>query len=161
MKSILLLLVIAASAGTHVIEGVPFVKQDTQYCGPASLASVLNYYGDPVDQETIGRDTYSEKLKGTLITDLENFARARGFTTRSARGRLEDIRSEVSAGRPVIVLIDRGFSALSRLHYLVVFGFDDGGFIAHDGFRASQRYPYTDFEKQWTRAGSTYLLVYR
>ncbi len=161
MKPIFLSVLIAATAITHVIEGVPFVKQDTRYCGPASLASVLNYYGDTVDQRTIGKSTYSEKLKGALITDLENVARARGFKTRSAAGRLEDLRSAVCEGVPVIVLIDRGFWVVSRPHYLVVFGYDEGGFIAHDGYRDSQRYPYPEFEKQWTKAGSTYLLVYR
>jgi ABC-type bacteriocin/lantibiotic exporter with double-glycine peptidase domain len=161
LKSIFLSLLIAATALTHVIEGVPFVKQDTQYCGPASLASVLNYYGDTVDQKAIGKGTYSEKLKGALITDLENFARARGFKARSAAGRLEDIRSAVFEGVPVIVLIDRGFWVVSRPHYLVVFGYDEGGFIAHDGYQASQRYPYAEFQKTWTKAGSTYLLVYR
>jgi ABC-type bacteriocin/lantibiotic exporter with double-glycine peptidase domain len=161
LKSILLALFIAATAVTHVIEGVPFVKQDTKYCGPASLASILNYYGDPVDQQTIGKDTYCEKLKGALITDLENFARARGFRTRSGSGTLENIRSAVSGGTPVIVLVDQGFWVVSQPHYLVVFGCDDTGFIAHDGYQASQRYPYQEFQKIWTKAGSTYLLIYR
>jgi ABC-type bacteriocin/lantibiotic exporter with double-glycine peptidase domain len=161
LKSIFLTILVAATAVTHVIEGVPFVKQDSQYCGPASLASVLNYYGDSVDQKTIGKDIYCEKLKGALITDLENFARARGFKTRSGTGRLEDIRSALSDGIPVIVLVDQGFWVVSRLHYLVVFGYDDGDFIAHDGYQASQRYPCAEFQKLWTKAGSTYLLVYR
>lgn len=137
------------------------MKQDTQHCGPASLASVLNYYGDTVDQKTIGKDTYCEKLKGALITDLENFARSRGFRTRSGTGTLEDLQSAVSDGVPVIVLIDQGFWVVSQPHYLVVFGYDDAGFMAHDGYRASQRYPYQEFRKIWTKAGSTYLLIYR
>lgn len=161
MRFILLSILIAATAATHVIEGVPFVKQDSQYCGPASLSSVLSYYGDPVDQQAIGRDTYCEKLKGALITDLENFARNRGFKTRSERGTLEDIRSAVSKGMPVIVLVDQGFWVVSQPHYLVVFGYDDAGFTAHDGYQASQRYPYPDFQKIWTKAGSTYLLIHR
>ncbi len=161
MRVILLSILIAATAVTHVIEGVPFVKQDSQFCGPASLSSVLSYYGDPVDQRTIGKETYCEKLKGALITDLENFARNRGFKTRSGRGTLEDIRSAVSRGMPVIVLVDQGLWVVSQPHYLVVFGYDDAGFAAHDGYRASQRYPYGDFQKIWTKAGSTYLLIHR
>jgi len=161
LKSLFLSILIAATAATHVIEGVPFVKQDTQYCGPASLSSILSYYGDPVDQQTIGKDTYCEKLKGALITDLENFARARGFRTRSVSGTLEDIQSAVSGGTPVIVLVDQGFWVVSQPHYLVVFGYDDTGFISHDGYQASQRFPYPEFRKIWTKAGSTYLLIYR
>ncbi|HOD35404.1 MAG TPA: C39 family peptidase [Syntrophales bacterium] len=161
MRSLLLFILIASTAATHIIEGVPFVKQDSQYCGPASLSSILSFYGDTVDQKTIGQDTYCEKFKGALITDLENFARKRGFKTRSGRGTLEDIRSAVSGGTPVIVLVDRGFWMVSRTHYLVIFGYDDGGFIAHNGYRASQRFPYPEFQKLWTKAGSTYLLVYR
>ena len=50
-----ILLVIAAllwgSAEAAEIEGVPFVKQASNFCGPASLESVMAFYGAPAGQD--------------------------------------------------------------------------------------------------------------
>lgn len=162
MRVFLLYLVLVLGAGTsHIIQGVPFVMQESQYCGPASLSSVLSYYGDKVDQKTIGKEVYSAKLKGALITDLENYVRKRGFQTKIGRGRTPDIREFLSRNRPVIVLVDLGFWVISKQHYLVVYGYNDQGFLAHNGFEAAHLYPYEEFEKIWKKAGNSFLLVYR
>jgi len=162
LNILLLSLVLAWGAGASgVIPDVPFVKQDTQYCGPASLASVLSYYGDPLDQKTIGKAVYSPKLQGALISDLENYSRARGFQTKIGRGRPSDLREYLSEGKPVIVLVDLGFWVMSKPHYLVVYGYNEQGFLAHNGFQASQLYLYEEFDKLWEKAGRSFLLVYR
>jgi ABC-type bacteriocin/lantibiotic exporter with double-glycine peptidase domain len=158
----LLSLVLAFGAGpSYVINDVPFVVQDSQYCGPASLSSVLSYYGDPLDQKTIGKAVHSPKLQGALITDLENYGRGRGFQTKIGRGRSVDIKAFLSEGKPVIVLVDLGFWVMSRPHYLVVYGYNEQGFLAHNGFKASQLYLYEEFDEIWERAGRSFLLVYR
>jgi ABC-type bacteriocin/lantibiotic exporter with double-glycine peptidase domain len=155
------MLLLASNALAFEIEGVPFIKQDSQFCGPAALASVLSYYGAPVDQKIIGSRVYSEKLQGALLTDLEIYARNAGFETRSGRGTEEELKAEIARRRPVIVLVDQGFWVVSRTHYLVVFGYDDEGFTAHDGFSASKRYRYDEFREIWGKMGNAYLLVYR
>ncbi|MCU0555290.1 MAG: C39 family peptidase, partial [Syntrophales bacterium] len=111
MKKIVLLLLLmtASNALALEIEGVPFIKQDSQFCGPASLASVMTFHGSPVDQKTVGAVVYSEKLQGALITDLERYARNAGFETKSGRGTEEGLKAEIDRGRPVIVLVDLGF----------------------------------------------------
>ncbi len=162
MKKIVLILVLLATNALAVeIEGVPFVRQDSQFCGPAALASVLSYYGAPVDQKIIGSRVYSEKLQGALITDLEIYARDAGFEAHSASGSIEGLKAEINRRRPVIVLVDQGFWVFSSTHYLVVFGYDGEGFTAHDGFSASKRYRYEDFKEIWGKMGNAYLLVYR
>ncbi|MEM2226634.1 MAG: C39 family peptidase, partial [Candidatus Bathyarchaeia archaeon] len=40
---------------SHRIDFGPIVWQRRNWCGPASLTMVLNYWGDRVDQETVGR----------------------------------------------------------------------------------------------------------
>jgi ABC-type bacteriocin/lantibiotic exporter with double-glycine peptidase domain len=160
-KIIILILLLASNALAFEIEGVPFIKQDSQFCGPAALASVLSYYGAPVDQKIIGSRVYNEKLQGALITDLELYARDAGFETNSGRGTVERLKTEIDLRRPVLVLIDQGFWVLSRTHYLVVFGYDDEGFMAHDGFSASKHYRYDEFREIWGKMGNAYLLVYR
>lgn len=153
---------LALGAGaSHIISGVPFVMQDSEYCGPASLSSVLSYYGDTVDQKTIGKAVYSPKLQGALITDLENYGGARGFQTKIGRGRTKEIKEFLSENKPVIVLVDLGFWVISKQHYLVVYGYNEQGFLAHNGFEAAHLYPYEEFEKIWEKAGSSFLLVYR
>jgi ABC-type bacteriocin/lantibiotic exporter with double-glycine peptidase domain len=160
-KIIIFLLLLTSNALAFEIEGVPFIQQDSQFCGPAALASVMSYYGAPVDQKIIGSRVYSEKLQGALITDLERYARDAGFETNSGRGTVGGLKAEIDRRRPVIVLVDRGFWVLSRTHYLVVFGYDDEGFIAHDGFSASKHYRYDEFLDSWGKMGNAYLLIYR
>jgi ABC-type bacteriocin/lantibiotic exporter with double-glycine peptidase domain len=155
-------LVLAFGAGSsHIIHDVPFVMQDTQYCGPASLSSVLSYYGDTLDQKTIGKAVYSPKLHGALITDLENYGKGRGFQTKSGQGHTADIKKFLSEGKPVIVLVDLGLWVISKPHYLVVYGYNEQGFAAHNGFEAAKLYLYEEFEKIWESAGRSFLLVYR
>lgn len=150
-----------ADPGSFTIDGVPFVKQETHYCGPASVASVMAYYGAAVDQNTIARSVYEEKLKGTLITDLENYARANGFRTESGQGTTDDIKRFVQQKRPVIVLVDLGFWVLSQPHYLVITGYDEKGFIAHTGQAPSVSFPYPEFKRIWEKKGSVYLVIWR
>jgi ABC-type bacteriocin/lantibiotic exporter with double-glycine peptidase domain len=157
----LLLILIASNALAFEIEGVPFIKQDSQFCGPAALASVMTYYGASTDQKVIGSRVYDEKLQGALITDLERYAKDAGLETASGRGTIGELKAELDRRRPVIVLVDPGFWVLSRIHYLVVFGYDSDGFTAHDGFTAAKRYRYDQFREIWDRTGNAYLLVYR
>lgn len=144
-----------------MISGVPFIRQDTNFCGPAALASVMSYYGEMVDQQTIGEATYDPKLKGCLLSDLENFARSKGFETTADRGTVDQIKDFLHQEKPVIVLVDLGWWFVSRPHYLVIIGYSKEGFIAHSGYEASQLYEYEKFKGLWEKIGSTYLMVYR
>jgi ABC-type bacteriocin/lantibiotic exporter with double-glycine peptidase domain len=156
-----LLILLASNALALEIEGVPFTRQDSQFCGPASLASVMTFYGVPENQKTIGAAVYSEKLQGALITDLERYARQKGFETKSGQGTVEELKTEMDRRRPVIVLVDFGFWVVSKPHYLVVIGYDDEGFTAHDGYTPANRYPYARFGEIWEKMGNAYLLVYK
>ena len=158
---ILLALLLASNALALEIEGVPFIRQDSQFCGPASLASVMTFYGSPADQKTIGAAVYSEKLQGALITDLEKYARQKGFETKSGRGTAEELKAELDRRQPVIVLVDLGFWVVSKPHYLVVIGYDGEGFTAHDGYTPKNRYPYDRFGAIWGKMGNAYLLVFK
>jgi ABC-type bacteriocin/lantibiotic exporter with double-glycine peptidase domain len=158
---LLLIALISADPGSYEIAGVPFVKQESLFCGPASLASVFAYYGIVQDQGTIAQSVYTEKLGGALITDLQNFAQAKGFQTRLEQGSTDEIRAFLKENRPVIVLVDLGFWVFSKPHYLVVTGYNDRGFIAHTGYQASKLFDYGEFERIWKKKGSVYLLVWR
>lgn len=146
---------------TFVINGVPFIKQETAFCGPAILSSVFQFYGENVDHKKIAEEIYSDKLKGTLITDMENYAKKRGFRTKLGCGSIEDIKSFLLANKPVIALVDIGLWFVSKQHYLVIFGYNDEGIIVHDGLKESRHIPYEEFRKIWKKAGSCYLVISR
>lgn len=150
-----------AGVSAHVIEDVPFVKQDTRYCGPASVSSVMAFYGVEADQHQIGKIVYNDAIKSSLISDLENFARERGFKTKLSQGSLRDLKDLIDQKKPVIVLVDLGFWLISRPHYLVVFGYNDEGFIAHDGYKAKELFNYEKFDTVWEKLGRSYLLIYK
>jgi ABC-type bacteriocin/lantibiotic exporter with double-glycine peptidase domain len=158
---LLLIALISADPVSYEIPGVPFVKQESFFCGPASLASVFTYYGLALDQGTIAKSVYTEKLDGALITDLQNYAQGQGLKTRLGQGTMDDLRSFVTEKKPVIVLVDLGFWVFSKPHYLVVTGYNDRGFIAHTGYQASKLFGYAEFEKIWKKKGCVYLLVWR
>ena len=151
----------AANAFSAQIDGVPFVKQEPEKCGPASLASVLTYYGVSIQPDAISEATYDPKLKGSLITDLENYARRMGFNTESGRGDTGTLKKFIDDKKPVITLVDLGLWILARPHYLVLFGYDEEGFIVHDGENPSQVWSYSEFHRIWKKTGRAYLLVYR
>jgi ABC-type bacteriocin/lantibiotic exporter with double-glycine peptidase domain len=158
---ILLTLLLTLSAPLHSIDGVPFVLQKSQYCGPASLSSVLAYYGEDIDQDRIGESVYHPRLEGSLITDLEDFAQQMGFQAKTGIGTVEEIRGFILGNRPVIVLVDLGFWVISKPHYLVVYGFNEEGFLAHNGFEKARWYRLEEFEKIWAKAGNSFLLIHR
>lgn len=160
MVALLLLIgLLAAPLQAARIDGVPFVRQTPGTCGPVALASVMAYYGAPVELEAVVRATYTPAFKGALISDLENFARARGFHTELKQADSALIRDAIERGRPVIVLVDFGVWVVSRPHYLVVTAYDESGFTAHSGYRAAEHFSFQKFERLWKRKGSTCLII--
>lgn len=130
-------------------------------CGPAALSSVLSYYGKTLSQEQIAEVVFDKRLKGSLITDLKKYSEDLGFKTEFSTGDVSVIKKLIDQNRPVIVLVDIGFFIFSKPHYLVIFGYDEEGFICHTGFKASQKIKFSRFEKIWQKIGNTYLVVYK
>lgn len=156
-----LTLLLTAGLVTGKILDVPFVKQHSQFCGPAALTSVFMYYGVQITQEEIGEKVYTPKLKGALISDLENYAKSKGFRTISGQGDVERIKSFINNNIPVIVLVDLGFWIISKPHYMVVVGYNEKGFTVHTGYEKNKLITYKEFEKIWKKSGNVFLSVYR
>lgn len=157
---VLLIGLLAAPLQAAEIDGVPFIRQGPGTCGPAALASVMAYYGVPVDLGTIAKATYTPEVNGAIFSDLDNFARVRGFHTEFKQGDPAAIKDAIERRRPVIVLVDLGIWVVSRPHYLVVTAYDQNGFTAHSGYRAAEYFSFQRFERLWKRKGSTYLIVW-
>lgn len=87
------------------------IKQSLDYsCGPAGLATILNYYlNDPITEKEIInallKSTPLKKVmerKGFSLLDLKNFAQDRGYVVNGYKMDIESLRT---LGKPVLVPI--------------------------------------------------------
>ena len=151
----------ARAPHSSVIAGVPFLPQEDDTCSPSSLAMVLLFLGRNVDTLEIVRETRTEGLKGTLITDLAGAARRRGFAAEIADLDLPRLRERISAGVPVILLVDLGIWSWSRPHYLVAYGWTPEGVVAHSGREQGKVIPFSTLDAQWAKMGRLAIIVHR
>lgn len=139
---------------------VPFVRQaDRTDCGPAALASVLEFRGRAIPLEDITRQVHTPAMQRTLLPDMENYAASMGFSTRTGRGDAAFLRERVATGSPVIVLLDLGGPFFSQGHYAVVYGFSSAGFLLHAGTQGGVFVRDAEFLEAWTPMNRLYLLV--
>jgi len=142
----------SAPAGSGKVENVPFYSQLTYHCGPASLAGVLNFYGDAVTANQIARAIFRDNIRGTVTLDMVFYVRERGFSARWYSGSTNDIQRAVDSGVPLIVMIDLGFANLKKYHYMVVIGYDQEGVIVNSGKVAEKLMLWDRFLPRWQRA---------
>lgn len=161
MKSLYIILFIFYISYAVEIDGVPFVKQKDELCGPAALSSVFSFYGVNMSQEEIAKSIYSKQLRGSLITDLENFSKSNGFQVITKTSYTEEIKSFIDNKKPVIALLDLGFWVVSKPHYVVIVGYNEDGFIMHTGYEQSKIMGYKEFEERWKKLGNAIIVVYR
>ena len=135
----------------RVIEDVPFHPQEAYQCGPASLAGVLNYWNVNVSPKEIASEIYSKSAQGTLNIDMVLYAEKRGLKARQYRGSLEDIKSKIDAGYPLIVLVDEGFFVYQKNHFMVVIGYGGEAILANSGREQRKFFPVKDFLRSWER----------
>jgi ABC-type bacteriocin/lantibiotic exporter with double-glycine peptidase domain len=122
---------------------------------------VLRFLGSDVPTAVLVRETRTEGLRGTLITDLADAARRRGFAAEVADLDLSRLRDRISAGDPVILLIDLGRWVWSRPHYLVAYGWTPDGLEAHSGREKAKVIPFSTLDAQWGKMGRLALVVHR
>jgi len=149
---------VAAMASTSgVWLDVPYVHQEKDGCGSASLAMVLLYWqgknfavpAERADPERIQRELYSAKPHGIYASDMERYLRDSGFQVFAFRGEWSDLRTQLEKGRPLIAgLKPKGAPA----HYVVVVGVDpdDAAVLVNDPERAKLVHmERQQFEKGW------------
>ena len=150
-------IVFAATPGVWL--DVPFIKQEKQGCGAASIAMVMQYWqkqlGKPLDSSSdavqIQRALYSSEEHGIRVSDLANYLQQHGFETHTFAGEWNDLMLHLEKGRPLIVALKP--SALeSSLHYVVVVGVDpkEDVILLNDAAqRKLLKQERASFERQW------------
>lgn len=143
------------------INNVPFFPQKRYYCGPASLAGVMSFYGVSVTEEEIAKEIYNTKLSGTLSMDILIYARTKGFDAFYYKGNIEDIKKYISIGKPVILFLDLGYFFYPVRHYIVATGYNDktGYLIAHSGVEKDKIFSYKEIQSAWEKTGFGTILV--
>jgi ABC-type bacteriocin/lantibiotic exporter with double-glycine peptidase domain len=147
------------STDQHIIENMPFYAQETYQCGPASLAGVLNYWRVPAKPDDIAKDIFSENARGTLSIDMVIYAQKKGLFALQYKGSLDDLKENIDAGYPIIVLVDYGISFYQANHFMVIVGYNGNGVIANSGRDKNVFIPNEDFMKAWKKADYWTLLI--
>ena len=138
----------------HLIQNVPFEKWLARnYCGPACLTMVLNYWAGAgsFSQQRIAADIYDSESQGTYSSELVLYPRGLGFMSHSFQGDLPALKAVVGQDIPVVVLT-KPIRQLEKGHYRVVIGFDEAKrrVIFHDPyFGERQAMSDADFLKLW------------
>jgi ABC-type bacteriocin/lantibiotic exporter with double-glycine peptidase domain len=159
--------VFAATPGVWL--DVPFIRQEKEGCGAASIAMVMQYWSKkqnkPIDATSdavaIQRVLYSGKDHGIRASDVERYLQQHGFRTFAFTGKWDDLAQHLAKGRPLIVALKP--SALeTSLHYVVVVGVDpeESVVLLNDAAqRKLLKQERGSFEKEWSAVGRWTLLA--
>jgi ABC-type bacteriocin/lantibiotic exporter with double-glycine peptidase domain len=146
---------------------VPFVKQEKDGCGAASIAMVMQYWqqhGGPAnpmaEAARIQHALYSEAAHGIYVSDMEKYFQQNGYVTFTFSGEWADLRQHLEKGRPLIAALKP--SSVQPLHYVVVAGLDQERQLVLLNDPAQRKLLKQDqsrFEQEWKAAGRWTLLA--
>jgi predicted double-glycine peptidase len=160
------LLVAADSAGVWL--DVPFVAQERDGCGAASVAMLMRYWQQQpggaenprADAAQIYQALSSPAAHGIYASEMELYLQRHGYRTFAFRGEWEDLKHHLEKGRPLIVALKPG--AKGPLHYVVVSGldWDQGLVLVNDpAQRKLLKEERSRFDREWNGAERWTLLA--
>ncbi len=143
------------------LTGVPFFPQTIHECGPAALATVLNYSAAPTNPEELAHEVYIPGRQGSLQIEMLAATRGHGRLPFVIEPHLDTLQAEVAAGLPVLVLQDLGALWLHRWHYAVVIGYEPARdmLILRSGTDRRRLESVERFVYSWERAGRWGMVV--
>ena len=145
--------------GSTILPDIPFFKQEDYQCGPAVLATVIDYWykrtgkGIWITPDQIVSDIYSPTARGVLGIDLEIYSRKVGFRGRQFAGSVKDLIGAVDQGTPPIILVDYGLGFYQQGHFMVVTGYGSAGVIVNSGPDQNRFIPEKDLDRIWKKTG--------
>jgi len=121
-----------------LVEGVPFVRQRRNTCGPAALASAMLQAGVETSEDKISAALGTLEKGGAVTFDLALHPRDAGLISMQRYNvTAEELRSAVRAGVPPVIMLGGILSIIGRYHYAVVIGYDDSrrAWLLHYGVK--------------------------
>jgi tetratricopeptide (TPR) repeat protein len=153
-----------AGAAAVTIPNVPMLRWGIESCGAGSLSTVLQHYGETTTMEQW--DASLPKTRGGVMTiDMLIAARQKGFEAKLATGDRASIEAELSAGRPVILML-KVIDVLGRnydfFHYIVADGIDrEHGLIRTQfGDGRGRWLSFQKLEKPWSGGGHAAIFIH-
>ncbi len=147
---------------------VPFVPQQKEGCGAASIAMVMQYWeqhqGQPLHPEAepapILRALYSGPAHGIYASAMVRYFQQNGYRALAFAGQPADLERELQQGRPLIAALKPGPGP--SLHYVVVVGLDEPQklvLVNDPAQRKLLKEDQSQFEREWKAAGHWILLA--
>ncbi len=162
----LVFLVATVPAAGNPPMGVPFVPQEKNGCGAASVAMVMQYWNAlhpelelaAADPAKVYRDLYRTELRAIPLAAMSGFLKDHGYAAFTFRGGMPDLESQTRKGRPVIVAMRGGSNA--NIHFAVVAGLDEDWVWLNDPTkRKARKMKRAKFEQVWRHADGWLLLA--
>lgn len=144
-----------------LLADVGFFPQQAYQCGPAALATVLDYSQQQVTADELVSQVYIPERQGSLQIEMLATARRYERLPYVLPASLDSMLKEVAAGQPVLVMQNLGLPRWPQWHYAVVVGFDLTGatLTLRSGTRRDYVMPMAVFERTWARAGHWALVI--
>jgi ABC-type bacteriocin/lantibiotic exporter with double-glycine peptidase domain len=146
---------------------VPFVRQEKNGCGAASVAMVMQYWfrqqgraSDQADPGLIQRALYSPDAQGIYASEIEQYLQQHGFRTFAFHGDWESLQQHLEKGRPLIVALRPDNDA--PLHYVVIAGLDSDQalvMVNDPAARKLLKQERSRFEVEWKATANWTLLA--
>ncbi len=152
-----------ASPRAVELEAVPFFPQEDHQCGPAALATVLNWSGLEVTPQELTDKVYLPGRRGSLQAELMAATRGYGRVPYTVSPEVSAVLAEVTAQRPVLVLLNLGTGLLPVWHYAVVVGYSRTAdeVVLRSGARKRAVLSASKFLRAWERGEFWGMVVLR
>jgi ABC-type bacteriocin/lantibiotic exporter with double-glycine peptidase domain len=147
---------------------VPFVKQEKNGCGAATIAMVMQYWqqqqGEPVspfaDSVEILHALRGDSTREIYASQMERYFQQNGYRTFEFAGEWTLLKQQLGKGRPLIAALKPNSSR--ELHFVVVAGLDEEHKLVLLNDPAQRKLLKEDksrFEQEWKPTGNWTLLA--
>jgi uncharacterized protein YvpB len=145
---------------SYHIKKVPFINQEINNCGPATLAMMMKFHQQEVGAKTLASQMITPKSNGTFNMDMISAVRRQGMLGVEI-SEMKDLMTEIQAGHPVIVFQNLGFDWIPNWHYALAIGYDLDGpdIFLHSGEDKNKKVDLRLFERSWGKGGNWGLVV--
>jgi tetratricopeptide (TPR) repeat protein len=136
------------------LKNVPFFAQEEFYCGPSTLAMVLNHAGESTEPNKLAELVYLPGRQGSLQLEMLAAPRRLGYLSYQIEPKLPALFDALNAGTPVVVLLNLSLPIAPQWHYAVVVGYEPAtsDMILRSGPKERELIPMATFLKLWERS---------